>query len=112
MVAAIAPMRSTNATYSSRTPGLRRERNTVTIMALLHVLSPSCSVFRLAQPRRIAARGTIPRGDRYPTHRTNKYRGYDHGIDPNYCCTGAPVWRRRRILWSQARVLVTVALSE
>src|SRR5271163_1867632 len=33
MVAAIAVMRSTKATYSSRTPGFRRERNTVTIMA-------------------------------------------------------------------------------
>src|SRR5271167_3533079 len=33
MVRAISVMRSTRATYSSRTPGRKRERNTVTIMA-------------------------------------------------------------------------------
>ena len=32
-------------------------------------------------------------------------RGYGNGIDPDYRCTGAVVWRRR-ILWSQPRVLV------
>jgi hypothetical protein len=28
------------------------------------------------------------------------------GIDPDYRRIAAAVWRRRRILWSQARVLV------
>jgi hypothetical protein len=32
-------------------------------------------------------------------------RGYGNGIDPDYRCIGAAVWRRR-ILWSQPRVLV------
>ena len=32
-------------------------------------------------------------------------RGYGNGIDPDYRCPGAAVWRRR-ILWSQPRVLV------
>src|SRR5262245_2657372 len=35
MVAASSLMRSTRLTYSSRTPGIRRERKTVTIMAVL-----------------------------------------------------------------------------
>jgi hypothetical protein len=29
-----------------------------------------------------------------------------HGIDPDHRCTTAAVWRRRRILWSQSRLLV------
>jgi hypothetical protein len=33
-------------------------------------------------------------------------KGNFDGIDPDYCCPGAAVWRWRRILWSQARVLV------
>jgi hypothetical protein len=30
-----------------------------------------------------------------------------HGIDPDYRCINGAVWRRRRLLWSQTRVLVT-----
>ena len=33
-------------------------------------------------------------------------KGDSHGIDPDYRCPSAAVWRRWRILWSQARVLV------
>jgi hypothetical protein len=29
-----------------------------------------------------------------------------HGIDSDYRCPGAAVWRRRRILWAPPRVLV------
>ena len=29
-----------------------------------------------------------------------------HGIDPDYRCATAAVWRRRRIPWSQSRLLV------
>ena len=35
LFASSSNMRSTSATYSSRTPGFRRERKTVTIMAML-----------------------------------------------------------------------------
>src|SRR5271169_3594058 len=46
MVRAISVIRSTRATYSSRTPGLRRERNTVTIIAGMLLPFSSAQVSR------------------------------------------------------------------
>ena len=35
-----------------------------------------------------------------------------HGIDTDYRCVSAAVWRRRRILGSQSRLLVTSSFSQ